>query len=39
VCEPHLNLLALAARLLKALSTSERKGDVPGTLVDVAIVT
>ena len=36
VCEPHLDLLALASRLLKALSTSERPGHVSGVLMDVA---
>src|SRR5882672_3270822 len=36
VCEPHLDLLALASRLLKALGTSERPGDVSGVLMDVA---
>src|SRR5882762_10083809 len=36
VCEPHLDLLALPSRLLKALGASERPGDVPGVLMDVA---
>ena len=34
--ESHLDLLALASRLLKALSTSERPGHVSGVFVDVA---
>ncbi len=36
VCEPHLDLLALTSRLLKALGASERSGNVSGMLVDVA---
>ena len=36
VCEPHLDLLGLTSRLLKALGTSERPGNVSGMLVDVA---
>src|SRR5882724_9499463 len=36
VCEPHLDLLALAPRLLKALGASERSGDVSGMLMDIA---
>jgi hypothetical protein len=36
VCKPHLDLLALAPRLLEALGASERPGDVSGMLVDVA---
>ncbi len=36
VCEPHLDLLALTSRLLKALGASERPGNVSGMLVDVA---
>jgi hypothetical protein len=36
VRESHLDLLALASRLLKALSTSERPGHVSGVFVDVA---
>ena len=35
VCEPHLDLLALAPRLLKALGASERAGNVSGVLMDV----
>ena len=34
--EAHLDLLALPLRLLKALGTSERPGNVPGVLMDVA---
>jgi hypothetical protein len=36
MCEPHLDLLALAPRLLEALCASERPGDVSGMLMDVA---
>ena len=36
MCEPHLDLLALTSRLLKALGASERPGNVSGMLVDVA---
>jgi hypothetical protein len=36
VCEPHLDLLALTSRLLKALGASERPGNVSGMLMDVA---
>jgi hypothetical protein len=36
VCEPHLDLLALTSRLLKAFGASERPGDVPGVLMDIA---
>ena len=36
VCEPHLDLLALTSRLLKALSASERPRNVSGMLMDVA---
>jgi len=36
VCEPHLDLLALAARLFKALGAGERSGDVSGMLMDIA---
>jgi hypothetical protein len=36
VSEPHLDLLALASRLLKALSASERPRNVSGMLMDVA---
>jgi len=36
VCEPHLDLLALTSRLLKALSASERSRNVSGMLMDVA---
>ena len=34
--EPHLDLLALASRLLKVLGANERSGDVAGMLMDVA---
>ena len=36
VGEPHLDLLALTSRLLKALGASKRPGDVSGMLMDVA---
>jgi len=36
VCEPHLDLLALPLRLLKALGASERPGNVSGMLMDIA---
>src|SRR5712675_2581202 len=36
VCEPHLDLLALPSRLLKALGASERPGNVSGVFMDVA---
>ena len=36
VREPHLDLLALTPRLLEALGASERPGDVPGMLMDIA---
>jgi len=36
VREPHLDLLALAARLLKGLGASERSGDISGMLMDIA---
>jgi hypothetical protein len=36
VCEPHLDLLALAPRLLEGLSASERPGNVSGMFMDVA---
>ena len=36
MCKPHLDLLALAPRLLEALGASERPGDVAGVLMDVA---
>ncbi len=36
VREPHLDLLALAPRLLEALGASERPGDVSGVLMDIA---
>jgi hypothetical protein len=36
MCEPHLDLLPLTPRLLKALGASERPGDVPGMLMDIA---
>ena len=32
VGEPHLDLLALAARLLEALGAGERPGDISGVL-------
>ena len=35
MCEPHLDLLALAPRLLKALGASERAGNVSGVFMDV----
>jgi hypothetical protein len=38
VSEPHLDLLALPSRLLKVLGASERPGNVPGVLMDVARV-
>jgi hypothetical protein len=34
--EPHLNLLALTSRLLKAFGTNERPSNVAGSLMDVA---
>jgi hypothetical protein len=36
VCEPHLDHLALAPRLLEALGASERPGCISGVLMDVA---
>jgi hypothetical protein len=36
VCEPHLDLLALTSRLLKALGAGERPGNVSGALMDIA---
>src|SRR3977135_1695202 len=36
VCEPHLDLLALPSRLLEALGASERPGDIPSVLMDIA---
>src|SRR6476469_1904300 len=36
VREPHLDLLALPPRLLEALGTGERTGNIPGMLMDVA---
>jgi hypothetical protein len=36
VREPHLDLLALMSRLLKAFGASERPGNVSGMLVDIA---
>ena len=36
VRKPHLDLLPLASRLLKALGTGERPGDVSGVLMDIA---
>ena len=33
MCEPHLNLLALAPQLLEALGASKRPGNVPGVLM------
>ena len=33
--EPHLDLLAFAPRLIEALGTSERPGNVSGTLMDI----
>ena len=36
VCEPHLDFFALATRLLEALGTSERSGDVSSMLMDIA---
>jgi hypothetical protein len=36
VREPHLDLLALPPRLLKALGASERAGNIPGVLMDIA---
>lgn len=33
---PHLDLLALTSRRLETLGVSERPGDVPGVLMDVA---
>jgi hypothetical protein len=36
VCEPHLDLLALAPRLLEALGASERPSNVSGMFMDVA---
>ena len=36
VREPHLDLLALTSRLLKAFGASVRSGDVSGVLVDIA---
>ncbi|KRQ96311.1 hypothetical protein CQ10_31160 [Bradyrhizobium valentinum] len=34
--EPHLDLLALLPRLLEALGTGERTGNITGVLMDVA---
>ena len=36
VRKPHLDLLPLTSRLLKALGTGERPGDVSGVLMDIA---
>jgi hypothetical protein len=36
VCEPHLNLLSLTSRLLKALGASEGPGNISGVFMDVA---
>jgi hypothetical protein len=36
VREPHLDLLALMSRLLKAFGASERPSNVSGMLVDIA---
>ena len=36
VCKPHLDLLALASRLLKARGASERPGNVSGMFMDIA---
>jgi hypothetical protein len=36
VCKPHLDLLALAPRLLKVLGADERSSDVAGMLMDIA---
>src|SRR5450756_1115000 len=36
VREPHLDLLALASRLLKALGANERPGNIPSVFMDVA---
>jgi hypothetical protein len=36
VCEPHLDLVALTARLFESFSVGKRTGDVSGVLVDVA---
>jgi hypothetical protein len=36
VRKPHLDLLALAPRLLKVLGANERSGDVAGMLMDIA---
>ena len=36
MCEPHLDLLALAPRLLEALGASERPCNVPGMFMDIA---
>ena len=36
VREPHLDLLALAPRLLEALGASERPRDISGVLMDIA---
>ena len=34
--EPHLDLLALMLRLLKAIGAGDRPGNVPGMLMDIA---
>ena len=34
--EPHLDLLPLTSRLLKAFGASERPGNIPGMLMDIA---
>src|SRR6266567_3990587 len=36
MCEPHLDLLALAPRLFEALGANERPGNVAGALMDIA---
>ena len=36
VCEPHLDLFALVPRPLEALGASQRPGNVPGMLMDIA---
>jgi hypothetical protein len=35
MCKPHLDLLALTSRLLKARGASERPGNVSGMLMNV----
>jgi hypothetical protein len=36
VCEPHLDLLALVPRPFEVLGASQRPGNVPGMLMDIA---